>query len=163
MFRNNSYINWSYIFFLIGNPKNKVCPECDTAFKVPIGLKHHLLLHTGELPFLCLHCWRSFSSHIGKIFGVSNLVLFSYGFLKIFSLFFTVYANLAFPWIITLNLNNFPVKICPKIRNSSIRTRTNVKFVPRWSWVRIILIIEWEYRERLKERGYKGYYARTCK
>lgn len=47
-----------------GNPKNKVCPECDTAFKVPIGLKHHLLLHTGELPFLCLHCWRSFSSHI---------------------------------------------------------------------------------------------------
>ena len=47
-----------------GCPKNKVCPECDTAFKVPIGLKHHLLLHTGELPFLCLHCWRSFSSHI---------------------------------------------------------------------------------------------------
>ena len=47
-----------------GMPKNKVCPECDTAFKVPIGLKHHLLLHTGELPFLCLHCWRSFSSHI---------------------------------------------------------------------------------------------------
>jgi len=47
-----------------GQPKNKLCPECDTAFKVPIGLKHHLLLHTGELPFLCLHCWRSFSSHI---------------------------------------------------------------------------------------------------
>ncbi len=47
-----------------GNTKNRVCPECDTAFKVPIGLKHHLLLHTGELPFLCLHCWRSFSSHI---------------------------------------------------------------------------------------------------
>ena len=47
-----------------GNAKNKVCPECDTVFKVPIGLKHHLLLHTGELPFLCLHCWRSFSSHI---------------------------------------------------------------------------------------------------
>ena len=42
----------------------QVCPECDTVFKVPIGLKHHLLLHTGELPFLCLHCWRSFSSHI---------------------------------------------------------------------------------------------------
>ena len=47
-----------------GNAKNRVCPECETAFKVPIGLKHHLLLHTGELPFLCLHCWRSFSSHI---------------------------------------------------------------------------------------------------
>ena len=47
-----------------GNTKNRVCPECDTAFKVPIGLKHHLLLHTGELPFLCLHCWRSFASHI---------------------------------------------------------------------------------------------------
>jgi hypothetical protein len=47
-----------------GVTRNKVCPECDTAFKVPIGLKHHLLLHTGELPFLCLHCWRSFSSHI---------------------------------------------------------------------------------------------------
>ena len=47
-----------------GQAKNKTCPECDTAFKVPIGLKHHLLLHTGELPFLCLHCWRSFSSHI---------------------------------------------------------------------------------------------------
>jgi len=47
-----------------GMAKNKVCPECDTVFKVPIGLKHHLLLHTGELPFLCLHCWRSFSSHI---------------------------------------------------------------------------------------------------
>ena len=47
-----------------GNAKNKVCPECDTVFKVPIGLKHHLILHTGELPFLCLHCWRSFSAHI---------------------------------------------------------------------------------------------------
>jgi len=47
-----------------GLARNRVCPECDTAFKVPIGLKHHLLLHTGELPFLCLHCWRSFSSHI---------------------------------------------------------------------------------------------------
>ena len=47
-----------------GNTKNRVCPECDTAFKVPIGLKHHLLLHTGEQPFLCLHCWRSFASHI---------------------------------------------------------------------------------------------------
>merc|ERR1711881_202280 len=47
-----------------GQAKNKICPECDTVFKVPIGLKHHLILHTGELPFLCLHCWRSFSSHI---------------------------------------------------------------------------------------------------
>ena len=47
-----------------GYAKNKVCPECDTVFKVPIGLKHHLILHTGELPFLCLHCWRSFSAHI---------------------------------------------------------------------------------------------------
>ena len=47
-----------------GQAKNKVCPECDTVFKVPIGLKHHLILHTGELPFLCLHCWRSFSAHI---------------------------------------------------------------------------------------------------
>ncbi len=47
-----------------GSCKNRVCPECETVFKVPIGLKHHLLTHTGELPFLCLHCWRSFASHI---------------------------------------------------------------------------------------------------
>ena len=40
------------------------------------------------------------------------------------------------------------------------KTRTNVKFIPRWSWVGIILIIEWEYRERLKVRGYKGYFER---
>ena len=32
--------------------------------QVPIGLKHHLITHTGETPFLCLHCWKSFSSHI---------------------------------------------------------------------------------------------------
>ena len=38
------------------------------------------------------------------------------------------------------------------IRRRQRKTRTNVKFIPRWSWVRIILIIEWEYRERLKER-----------
>jgi hypothetical protein len=89
---NNSNINWSYIFFSIGNPKNKVCPECDTAFKVPIGLKHHLLLHTGELPFLCLHCWRSFSSHIGKIFEVSTLAL--YCFHIDFFLFFYCFCQL---------------------------------------------------------------------
>ena len=29
--------------------------------------------------------------------------------------------------------------------------RTNVKFISRWSWVRMFLIIEWDYRERLKE------------
>ena len=45
-------------------------------------------------------------------------------------------------------------------------TRTNVKFIPRWSWVRIILIIEWEYRERLKEyvesflRDYREFFER---
>ena len=43
---------------------NRVCPICDMAFKVPIGLKMHLITHTAEKPFLCLHCWRSFSSHI---------------------------------------------------------------------------------------------------
>lgn len=47
-----------------GNAKNKICPECDTPFKVPIGLKHHLISHTGETPFLCLHCWKSWKSHI---------------------------------------------------------------------------------------------------
>ena len=41
------------------------------------------------------------------------------------------------------------------------KTRTNVKFIPRWSWVRIIFIIEWEYRDRLKERICKELFKRV--
>ena len=47
-------------------------------------------------------------------------------------------------------INNF--WLITSLYKSLKLTRTNVKFIPRWSWVRIILIIEWGYRERLKER-----------
>ena len=47
-----------------GTAMNRTCPECDTTFKAAIGLKHHLISHTREMPFMCLHCWKSLASHI---------------------------------------------------------------------------------------------------
>ena len=47
-----------------GAAMNRTCPECDTTFKAAIGLKHHLISHTREMPFMCLHCWKSLASHI---------------------------------------------------------------------------------------------------
>ena len=45
-----------------GQAMNRTCPECETTFKNAGGLKHHLIVHTREMPFLCIHCGKSLTS-----------------------------------------------------------------------------------------------------
>ena len=47
-----------------GQAMNRTCPECEITFKAAGGLKDHLIRHTREMPFLCLHCGKSLASQI---------------------------------------------------------------------------------------------------
>ena len=47
-----------------GKAMNRTCPECETTFKAAGGLKHHLISHTREMPFLCLFCRKYLASQI---------------------------------------------------------------------------------------------------
>ena len=46
----------------LGQAMNRTCPECETTFKAASGLKVHLIVHTREMPFLCIHCGKSLNS-----------------------------------------------------------------------------------------------------
>ena len=45
-----------------GQAMNRTCPECETISKNAVGLKHHLISHTREMPFQCLHCGKHLAS-----------------------------------------------------------------------------------------------------
>ena len=45
-----------------GQAMNKSCPECETTFKTAVDLRHHLISHTKEIPFICLHCGKLLAS-----------------------------------------------------------------------------------------------------
>lgn len=46
----------------IEHEKNQLCPQCGVSFVKPFDLKVHLLRHTGENPFSCHICQKSFRS-----------------------------------------------------------------------------------------------------
>ena len=56
----------------------------------------------------------------------------------------------------TLSAPSFRLSNDLKFKRKYLQNRNIVKFVPRWLWVWIILIIEWEYRERLKESFFEN-------
>ena len=56
--------------------------------------------------------------------------------------------------------NEIESKYSLKSLVSTNSNKNECVFVPRWLWVRIILIIEWEYRDRLKERICKELFKR---
>ena len=56
----------------------------------------------------------------------------------------------------TLSAPSFRLSNNLKFKRKYLQNRNIVNFVPRWLWVWIILIIEWEYRERLKESFFEN-------
>ena len=45
----------------VHSEKGYGCPFCDKVCKSKDGIKRHLTVHTGETPYMCLHCGKSFS------------------------------------------------------------------------------------------------------
>ena len=54
------------------------CPLCDKQMKMKADVKRHIRTHTGEKPFSCDYCPRTFShngnlnSHIRNVHGISK-------------------------------------------------------------------------------------------
>ena len=42
-------------------PRKHACAECGKRYISPWHLKYHLLIHSGERPFACTHCGRTFN------------------------------------------------------------------------------------------------------
>lgn len=37
------------------------CTQCDKAYKIPVDLKKHVILHTGDWPYKCIECNKVFT------------------------------------------------------------------------------------------------------
>lgn len=67
---NKTSVDWHFLCFIAGKGlpkrltvwKNRfVCEICSKGFSFPSVLNRHMRIHTGERPFQCPHCGRSFS------------------------------------------------------------------------------------------------------
>ena len=101
-------------------------------------------------------CWIQ---HIQLIFVIHTLWIFYWNEKKREKIHWKIHTGVYFgrngPFFVTLACHHFTKEI-----KNFLEARTNVKFVPRGSWVRIILIIEWENRERLKKRICREFFFR---
>ena len=110
----------------------------------------------GESYVIQKVCWIQ---HIQLIFVIHTLWIFYWNEKKREKIHWKIHTGVYFgrngPFFVTLACHHFTKEI-----KNFLEARTNVKFVPRGSWVRIILIIEWENRERLKKRIWRELFER---
>ena len=69
----NSNVEWNKIAGKATEGGKFECPECGQVYAKSASLKTHLLSHTGELPYRCVHCGRHFSCESQRLAHIQQL------------------------------------------------------------------------------------------